>query len=434
MGYGWNLERRAYGVYYFRQTFNDGGRITAKRFSLKTKDPKLAKQMAIQIKAAMANFNHSGFEIKYDPNTNKVVEIKTDGEADSKAAAAFLAAERADSEAAKAAEHARQLELLKLNMAHNQIAQVQPAQNTGESLQTLKADYLAQLNIGQGALSKYRRNLDRLVDFAATREVTAIDLLSRKFVRSYLEQLRGEGKNDNTIQSIFNVCSTFFNHLVTIGEAVGANPFAGHRLEIEKSKREPFKSTELKQIFTCEAVLKDKKLFFICLLMLTTGARPNEICQLWHDDIVFEPDSQIYTLRITSDSARGQTIKTAASKRTIYLHPLLIQKGFLSYITEKEGLIFELTKPADKTYSTFISAKLTTILRNLGIPDKTMYCFRHSVANHLKQSLVPQQIREDLQGHEGTGTNEVVYSQQYLPAMLKEKTEEPLWWRHLGVF
>jgi integrase len=182
----------------------------------------------------------------------------------------------------------------------------------------------------------------------------------------------------------------------------------------------PFSNEELQKIFNNDKLKLNKKLFFVCLLLVTTGARPNEICQLWTDDIY--QDNGIYKIRIVENEARDQSLKTKSSKRIIYLNSIVEKFGFIEYIkNQKDGMIFDLKKPKKKTYSTFISLDFTEILRSIGIEKKTMYCFRHTVVNRLKQYLVLQSINEDLVGHEGKGTNATVYSQQHSAENLKKR-------------
>ena len=120
------------------------------------------------------------------------------------------------------------------------------------------------------------------------------------------------------------------------------------------------------------------------------------------------------------------------SKRKIYLNQLLIDFGFLEYLkNQKLGMIFELKKPKLRTYSTFISEDFTKFLQSIEIMDKTIYCFRHTVINRLKQNLVLSSINEDLVGHEGKTINAKVYSQKHSAELLKTATEEILKYKEI---
>lgn len=460
MSYGRYLERRQYGVYYLRHTAQVGSKQVVKRFSLKTKDPTIAKFLALQIQARIEMIdikNLKKFDVTFDENNNiKSVNV-TDG-SDAANLNEFLKLQ----ELHKAEQHKRELERLRaehqlqeakkeqervnelalsvkgqgiIDLYEKLNAKLPPKeqqQAKAPKLEDLKKSYLENLTVGSGTVYKYNNFISKLIAYAKSKQVDSIDQIDRKFVYGYLLYLRKEeSKDDTTIKNIFNTLSTFYNHLIRTGEISAPNPFVDQKLNAEDGEREPFTIDELKRIFGCEEFRNNQKLFYICLLLLTTGARPNEMCQLWTDDIQEEED--FHTIRITENKARDQSLKTKSSKRTIYLNQLLVRFGFLDYLKGKAlGQIFELKKPKSKTYSTFISEDLTTILRQLGIEKKTMYCFRHTAINRMKQSLaVDQSVNEDMAGHEGKGTNAVVYQQRHSPKNLRKVTEEILMYREV---
>jgi integrase len=473
MGFGLNLERRDGGVYYFRQTYFVDGKQRSKRTSLKTKSLKVARFLAIQIKSRIDMSSKipdvSKFEVHFDGNNN-IKSVKVDGTEDSIQLMKFIELR----EVHRAEEHKREIEKLKelerikrqneleerekikkereleefleteqgqkklalYKKIHSSI-KVKDEENqniSSKSLDDLMKNYIDGLRVGKGTLWKYENLIGKFISYCSNFKITTVDGIDRKLVFSYIQYLKKtEKKQDKTIKNIFATLSTFYNFLITSGETKEQNPFVGHRLEVEEEERQPFTDEELKKIFTSDEFLSNKKLYFICLLLLTTGARPNEICQLWTDDVVKEDD--IYTIRITENKERKQTLKTKASKRKIYLNKLLVENGFIEYFDGKKlGMIFDLKKPSTKTYSTFISEDFSKFLRSIGIPEKTMYFFRHTVNNRLKQFGVNSEIRQDLVGHEGQGTNEKIYSKKHSPKNLKDATEEILTYKELGIF
>lgn len=469
MTYGYNLERRSSGIYYFRQTIFDGSKQVSKRVSLHTRNPKVAKILAIQIKARIEMIDPNNirkFEVQFD-DRNQIKSVSVTSPEDSIQLQEFLKLR----EIHKAEEHKREIEKLreierikrnseaeeskkikkereleeflstekgqqKLALYERILSSLEvkkPIENS-KSLQDLVKDYLSNLKVGKGTIYRYETTIDKFISYCDNFKIKTIDGIDRKLAFSYIQYLqKTEKKADKTIKNIIAVLSTFYNYLVTIGEAKEANPFVGHRLEVEETQRQPFTGKELEKIFTNEWLKSNKKLYFICLLLLTTGARPNEICQLWTDDI-YEEDG-IYNIRITENKDRGQTLKTKASKRTIYLHQILIDNGFLDYLKSRpSGMVFDLRKPSAKTYSTFISEDFSKFLRSIGIDGKTMYFFRHTVNNRLKQYGVNSEIRQDLVGHEGQGTNEKIYSKKHSPINLKNATEKILSYENLNLF
>ena len=86
MTYGLQLEKRKFGVYYFRQTLQVGERQVIKRISLHTKDIKVAKFLAVQIKARISMVDLSKFkkfEIEYDTN-HQIKSVKVNDDADAR--------------------------------------------------------------------------------------------------------------------------------------------------------------------------------------------------------------------------------------------------------------------------------------------------------------------------------------------------------------
>jgi integrase len=457
MAYGINLERRKFGVYYFRQTMQLDGKQVVKRISLRTKNSKVAKFLALQLKAHIDMVDLSKlkkFEVEYD-DQHRIKKVVVKDEADQLNLERFLT----QSEFLRAEEHKREMERLKLlqqieqkeavefsqsprgqEMAalHQSLRQllIQPTQAVpqGESLEKLVNSYVENLDVSIGTKYKYKNVLSRLILFANSSQVTTIHGITRKFVHSYLLYLKKtEKKSEKTIANEFSPLSTFFNHMIRIGETKEPNPFTGHALDKGETDRAPFTADELEKIFSSTEVKKNKKLFYITLLLLTTGARPNEICQLWTDDIVQDKDDKtLYTIRITKNPGRDQTLKTKQSERTIYLNQLLVDVGLIAYLkTRPLGMLFDLNRPMMKNYSTFISEDFSKILRELGIKDKMMYCFRHTALTRMKHGKVDKRVAEDMVGHEGQGSAAKFYEDRHSPKLLREETEEVLRYRDI---
>ena len=480
MTYGSCLERRKFGIYYFRQTAEVNGKQVVRRVSLRTADVHIAKLLALQMKARAAMVDPHGvrkYEVEWDENNN-LKKVKVTDATDARNLAELLtltelhraekhkrelAAKRVEADiAARQQEafasskegkdllalHERLLALPEKSLSPQSAAgSASTPVATGanaEKLTALLTTYLADVSVKSGTLGKYRRLVERLIAFGETRGVTTSDGLTRKFITAFRLHLKNdENKSPDTIRNMFYTLSSFYNWLLSTGEVTANNPFVGHRLKSEdddeisdvdentsgneSSEREPFTLEELEKIFLSERILKDPTLFFICLILLTSGARPNEICQLWTDDFKF--DSGTPELRITANKARDQSLKNKHSKRTIYLHELVVQAGIQKYLSGKNlGMAFGLKRPKDKTYSTYISEEFSDILRKLAIPKKTMYCFRHTANTRMKHAGVNQEVREDLVGHLGKGVNARTYSGDHFPTYLAQHTAGPLFY------
>ena len=392
-----NLEKRQDGTFYFRRTYYLNGKQKAVRTSLKTKSYKTARILAIQILSGIGvdkllsdllskTKDIKKFEVEYDENRN-IKKLAVKDAADNQN---FLEVQD-KLEMHRQAEHKRAVELIQLK---NQAFVTNPSTNLATpsttTISKLLDEYIESIGIQDESKSKYKNRISDFVDFCTLNNVLYLPQIDRKFAFSYLKHMRGQNKADKTIQNYFRVLSTFWNYQKTAGEIETASPFSGHKLTVDDEHRDPFTFKELDLIFASDFVTKNEQHKFILLLLLTSGARPHEICQLWSDDIYEEKDEStgqlIWLIRITKNPKRKQTLKNKASNRIIYLHELLIQKGFLDFLKSKPlGMLFNLTKPTKKTWSTFFSIDFSELLRDqLKIDVIVLYCFRHTTNNILK--------------------------------------------------
>lgn len=434
-----NLEKRLDGTFFFRRTYLKDGKQKALRVSLKTKSYKTAKILAIQILAGV-EMDKLLANILSNPSSIKKLEVEYDDKRDIKkvvvnndADKQYFLEVQESIEKQRQAEHQRTIELIKLQ---RQIPASDHVSNTTKLNETviseLLDEYISSSKITPDVLSKYKRVIGDFVAFCKKSEIYYLHQVTRKIANTYLKDMRNSGKEDKTIKNYFGVLNTFWNFQIKTGEIETLSPFSGHNFNIDEEAREPFTIEELNKIFASDFVIENMQNKFILLLLLTTGARPNEICQLWTDDVFQKIDESsgqpIWIIRITKNVKRGQTLKTKPSNRIIYLNDLLIQKGFIDYLQSKPlGMLFKLTKPTNKTWSAFFSSDFTDLLRNqLKIDNKVLYCFRHTANNRLKDKLVPSEAREDLLGQEQVGTNKKVYSIPHSPIKLKQLTEAHL--------
>lgn len=72
--------------------------------------------------------------------------------------------------------------------------------------------------------------------------------------------------------------------------------------------------------------------YWIFVLLMYQGARPNEICQLETNDILQEDN--IWCISITDSNEKS--VKNKFSRRIISLHPRVIALGFLDYVNDRK--------------------------------------------------------------------------------------------------
>ncbi|WP_371188879.1 hypothetical protein [Thalassotalea maritima] len=107
-----------------------------------------------------------------------------------------------------------------------------------------------------------------------------------------------------------------------------------------------FSESDLASIWQCDAIIQPEKdwHYWIPVLLRTSGARPNEICQLAIQDIYFEDvklddDSteRMCYLKVT-EQLSDQSVKNSQSTRDIPLHPIALKLGFEAFYNRQKSL------------------------------------------------------------------------------------------------
>jgi integrase len=146
------------------------------------------------------------------------------------------------------------------------------------------------------------------------------------------------------------------NHLfqwLVLEEKVEKNPVDGIRSKQDagdaaNTTRLPFKPDQISKLFAITSTDSPKTaLYWLPLLLLTTGARSNELAQLQTDDLHLSfngrPHLNLLCLLDDDDEAANPTekaevendprrVKTAAGRRMIPLHSILIKAGFIQLV------------------------------------------------------------------------------------------------------
>lgn len=216
----------------------------------------------------------------------------------------------------------------------------------------------------------------------------------------------------------------------------------------EKQSRSAFTDDELQKFFNTE-LYTGKKFpckwawrYWIPVIMLYTGARVEEICQLYIDDIRDVKGIICFDIREIRDSITNEkikSIKNEQSKRLIPVHPKLKEIGLLQYVewvknsndvrlfpTLKNKTISGQYKQVNPPVSKWFNEDdhkqhKTSYIKKCGITDvsKVLYCFRHTVEtvliNH-KDDVEHDKV-DAIMGHQTKSTGRVHYG-SYDPATL----------------
>ncbi|WP_017174365.1 site-specific integrase, partial [Xanthomonas phaseoli] len=195
-------------------------------------------------------------------------------------------------------------------------------------------------------------------------------------------------------------------------------PKAPHKAIMNRSKsqtdaptREPFTPAELAALFDAEAfpdwASKYPHRWFGSILGVATGARVNEVAQLYVDDVAEVGGHWGIHIRAQRPDQR---LKNAHSSRFVPLSDTVLQAGFLTFVEDVKRAGFDRLFPhlqhseaggyGDTMGDQF---RAYAIKRGLTGRLKSFHCFRHNVANTLVNELgtaIP--VTQEITGHDLT--------------------------------
>lgn len=195
-------------------------------------------------------------------------------------------------------------------------------------------------------------------------------------------------------------------------------PKAPHKAIMNRSKsqtdaptREPFTPEELAALFDTEAfplwASKYPHRWFGSILGVATGARVNEVAQLYVDDVAEVGGHWGIHIRALRPDQR---LKNTHSSRFVPLSDTVLQAGFLTFVEDVKRAGFDRLFPhlqhseaggyGDTMGDQF---RAYAIKRGLTGRLKSFHCFRHNVANTLVNELgTAIQVTQEITGHDLT--------------------------------
>lgn len=445
-----------HGIFYYRFQYSLSGQRKESRFSLKTKNPTVARDKSLIISAMIVQ-NHSGHKMKSSDKdiqalldgisgTNKALEVvysRPDGssyalkadpnspadlEALLQAQRDFWASELGQSHK-KTVDHMRQVE--------SDAALKAPAL-TGASISEFIERFATRRaqNLKEKTLYEYRSHQTIFDEWICKRKnvkVFPIQSVERNDIADFIDDLIEKKILPQTIQQKY---LSAINGLFELAQNSGSYrrgeiPSRGHKIFTksdakktqDKRSWKPYTADDLLVVFDPKTYLGKKCTptdFWLPFLGLFTGGRISELCQIMVQDV--NQINGVWAIAIT-DEDLSQSLKTPAAKRTIPVHPRLIEVGFLSFVEDMRkygGLLFPyLTPNAFGNLSETPSERYGKYLDSIGINDKqkVFHSYRSTSNNELKQKTVTEEARCQFIGHEHETTNSIYtepYSVEYL--------------------
>ena len=238
--------------------------------------------------------------------------------------------------------------------------------------------------------------------------------ITRSHVADLKDKMLAEGSAPATINKGRGILAAIFSTAESNGK-LDKNPFLGMtKLSIpEKEAESPYTILELQTIFNSPVFTqgyRPKKLsgestYWLPLLSLYSGARLNELGQLYSDDIGNNDGIDYYLIK--PDLATGRTVKDN-KKRRVPIHPDLIKMGFLEYVAKikSEGHLqlfpeLKITSDDRKIADNWAEGWRDYVREELGfikIPQP-FHAFRHSFIEHGRRSKMDSELRRLIEGH-----------------------------------
>ena len=230
-----------------------------------------------------------------------------------------------------------------------------------------------------------------------------------------------------TVNNRLRKVSAFFNWCLQ-NQYIDQNPLKGMKVMVATSAKDArlsFSPSDITTLLDPESLRKESIKhpwrFWLAVLGRYTGARMEELCQLYTDDIVTAQG--ITCIRIAATHPE-QKLKTPSSQRLVPIHPEVIRMGFLEYVqrmnTGGPCRVFPELIPKRGQLGHAPSKWFGRYRHKRGVvdPRKVFHSFRHTFIDDLREAGVQDSIVKRLVGHEdGSMTFGLYGSREPIKAM-----------------
>lgn len=220
-----------------------------------------------------------------------------------------------------------------------------------------------------------------------------------------------------TVNNRLRKLSAFMNWCKSNGY-VTDNPLVGLKVMTGSAKeaRLSFEQHDLMTLLNLDALKTEARKhpwrYWLPLLGRFTGARLEELCQLHVADFITVQG--VDCIRI-DDGHESQKLKNSSSRRTLPIHPALIQLGLLDYVkaqlTQNSDRLFPELEPVRGKLGHAPSKWFSRYRIKMGVsdPKKTFHSFRHTMIDDLRDAGVQDSLIKRIAGHEDSAVTFGVY-------------------------
>lgn len=247
--------------------------------------------------------------------------------------------------------------------------------------------------------SKYRRTLDNLCNFAATRNASRLEEFDLLLVDEYRRMRTKAGAAAKTLHNEITLLKQLVNFAIR-RELLEKNPLKALKLKKPKPNTQPFWTyDQIEKILAAAAMDPYLPLF---RLLAATGLRIGEAKHLAWDDIDFENRVLLVRPKQISQKAGDSWKPKTGDQRVVPLPPQVLE--MLKSLPRRSRWVFGRPNQRRKAADTRpindrnALAHLQAILKRLGFAGH-LHTFRHSFISHALIRGVPEAVVRQWVGH-----------------------------------
>jgi integrase len=214
-------------------------------------------------------------------------------------------------------------------------------------------------------------------------------------------------------------------------EKIAKNPTVAIRSTQEdgaaaNTKKLPFKTPQISALFAITSkASRATALYWLPLIMLCTGARPNELAQLRTTDLdkdfngqphlsvlcLLDDDDDPKPIDKAEEKRNRQRVKSPAARRMIPLHEKVLAAGFVDFVEDQHAgtpkqLFRDLEPDKHGFWSAAITKKINRVIRaklEITDPRYSLYSLRHNFIDACKAAEIEEGVRMKWMGHQIEG-------------------------------
>lgn len=269
----------------------------------------------------------------------------------------------------------------------------------------------------------------RIGDFINWCAVESVAEVTTAHALLYRDHLLKIGRSAKTNKEYLAACSQFFKYCKLMNHS-GSNPFDDVKTQQKNTKRpdeqrDRWAKTELQQFFHDYRFKEmDEEFRWISIILLYSGMRPAEVCQLQVSDIRKEGDIDYFSV---SEDEAGKYVKNSNSIRYVPIHARLIELGWLDYVANRKarGLTHLFSYKPDNQFDDWSKSycikigKYQTTIGMQAYQRPTSYGFRHTFIDELKQNGIEEIVAAQIVGHANEGMTYGRYGKRFPLAQLQ---------------